>query len=175
MKILIKDCLILTDNRDQVDRGDIAIEGDRLIAVGADGEAPVGWQPDLVIDGRDRLCLPGLINCHTHVGMTLLRGFADDLPLMEWLALNWPVEHRMTGEDVYWSTLLAIIEMVKSGTTTFNDQYIFMGDVARAVDETGMRAVLAHGMSGVGQSAERRPRREPQPARHAGRVAPVAE
>jgi 5-methylthioadenosine/S-adenosylhomocysteine deaminase len=156
MKILIKDCLILTDNRDQVDRGDIAIEGDRLIAVGAEGEAPAGWQPDRVLDGSDHLCLPGLINCHTHVGMTLLRGYADDLPLMEWLETKiWPVEDRLTGEDVYWSTLLAIIEMVKSGTTTFNDQYMFMEDVARAVDETGIRAVLARGLSGVGQSAER--------------------
>jgi 5-methylthioadenosine/S-adenosylhomocysteine deaminase len=88
--------------------------------------------------------------------MTLLRGYADDLPLMEWLEKKiWPVEDKFTGEDVYWATLLAIIEMVKSGTTTFNDQYIFMEEVARAVAETGIRAVLARGMKGVGPSVER--------------------
>lgn len=156
MNILIKDCYILTDNRDQVDRGDIAIDGDRLLQVGAAGQVPAGWKPERVIEGSDRLCLPGMINCHTHAAMTLLRGYADDLPLMEWLEKKiWPVEDRMTGEDVYWATLLAIIEMVKSGTTTFNDQYIFMEEVARAVAETGIRAVLARGMRGVGPSVER--------------------
>ena len=109
-----------------------------------------------MIEGSDRLCLPGMINCHTHAAMTLLRGYADDLPLMEWLETKiWPVEDKFTGEDVYWATLLAIIEMVKSGTTTFNDQYIFMEEVARAVAETGIRAVLARGMKGVGPSVER--------------------
>ena len=156
MNILVKDCLILSDDRDLVDRGDIAIEGDHLIAVGTAGETPMGWQPEQIIDGSDHLCMPGLINCHTHVGMTLLRGYADDLSLMEWLETKiWPVEDRMTGEDVYWASLLAIIEMIKSGTTTFNDQYFYMEDVARAVAETGIRAVLARGLAGIGQSAER--------------------
>ena len=156
MNILVKDCFILSDDRDLVDRGDIAIEGDHLIAVGTAGETPMGWQPEQIIDGSDHLCMPGLINCHTHVGMTLLRGYADDLSLMEWLETKiWPVEDRMTGEDVYWASLLAIIEMIKSGTTTFNDQYFYMEDVARAVAETGIRAVLARGLAGIGQSAER--------------------
>jgi 5-methylthioadenosine/S-adenosylhomocysteine deaminase len=156
MNILIKDCYMLPDNQDQVDRGDIAIDGDRLLQVGAAGQAPAGWQPDRVIDGSNHLCLPGLINCHTHAAMTLLRGYADDLPLMEWLEKKiWPVEDKFTGEDVYWATLLAIIEMVKSGTTTFSDQYIFMEEVVRAVSQTGVRAVLARGMRGVGHFVER--------------------
>ncbi len=155
MNILIKDCYILTDNRDQVDQGDIAIDGDRLLQVGAAGQVPAGWKPERVLEGSDHLCLPGLINCHTHAAMTLLRGYADDLPLMEWLEKKiWPVEDKFTGEDVYWATLLAIIEMVKSGTTTFSDQYIFMEEVARAVSQTGVRAVLARGMRGVGPSVE---------------------
>jgi 5-methylthioadenosine/S-adenosylhomocysteine deaminase len=156
MDILIKDCFILADSRDRVVRGDIAIAGDRLIMVAADGQAPAGWRPERTIDGSGCLCLPGLINCHTHAAMTLLRGYADDLPLLEWLATKiWPAEDRMTGEDVYWATLLAIIEMVKSGTTTFSDQYIFMEDVARAVAQTGIRAVLSRGLSGIGPSSER--------------------
>jgi 5-methylthioadenosine/S-adenosylhomocysteine deaminase len=156
VKILIKGCFMLAEGGDRIDRGDIAIEGSRLLQVGASGLTPVGWQPDRVLDGSDHLCLPGLINCHTHAAMAILRGYADDLPLMEWLETKiWPVEDRLTGEDVYWATLLAIIEMVKSGTTTFNDQYFFMEDVARAVAETGVRAVLARGLSGIGPSAER--------------------
>jgi 5-methylthioadenosine/S-adenosylhomocysteine deaminase len=153
--MLIKNCFMLADSRNQVDQGDIAIDGSHLLQVGAAGQLPAGWQPDRVIDGRDRLCLPGLINCHTHAAMTLLRGFADDLPLMEWLETKiWPAEARLTGEDVYWATLLAIIEMIRSGTTTFSDMYFFMEDVARAIAQTGVRAVLARGMIGAGPSAE---------------------
>ena len=94
MKTLVKDCFIFVDSQTEpVVQGDIAIEGDRLLQVGADGQLPDGWQPEKVIDGRDRFCLPGLINCHTHAAMTLLRSFADDLPLMEWLSKKiWPVE-----------------------------------------------------------------------------------
>lgn len=156
MKILIKDCFLLTDREEQpVAQGDIAVEGNQLVQVGAVGQLAAGWQPELVIDGRDRFCLPGLVNCHTHAAMTLLRSFADDLPLMEWLEQKiWPVEERLTGEDVYWATLLAIIEMIKSGTTTFNDMYFFMNEVARAVAQTGVRAVLARGLVGNGPSAE---------------------
>jgi 5-methylthioadenosine/S-adenosylhomocysteine deaminase len=156
VNILIKGCLMLADSQDGIERGDIAIEGGRLLKVGASGQVPDGWQPERVIDGGDHLCLPGLINCHTHAAMTLFRSYADDLPLMEWLQTKiWPAEDRMTGDDAYWATLLAIIEMIKSGTTTFNDQYMFMEEVARAVTETGIRAVLSRGLSGVGASAER--------------------
>jgi 5-methylthioadenosine/S-adenosylhomocysteine deaminase len=155
LSILIKNCFMLADSHDQIGQGDIAIEGNQLLLIGNSGHIPAGWQPDRVIDGRDRLCLPGLINCHTHAAMTLLRGFADDLPLMEWLETKiWPAENRLTGEDVYWATLLAIIEMIRSGTTTFSDMYFFMDDVARAVAQTGVRAVLARGMIGAGPSAE---------------------
>ena len=89
------------------------------------------------------LIMPGLINTHTHAAMACFRGLADDLPLMEWLQNHiFPVEARLTGEMVYQSTLLSICEMIKSGTTSFNDMYLFAGDVARAVDESGMRAWL---------------------------------
>jgi len=68
-----------------------------------------------------------LINAHTHAAMTLFRGYADDLPLQEWLETKiFPIEARLTAEDVYWGTLLACIEMIRSGTTTFADMYFFM-------------------------------------------------
>ncbi len=165
-KILIKECLILPmthqpgerrkDPGELVLNGDIAIEGDRLLKVGPEGELPPGWEPDKIINGQDLLCLPGLVNCHTHAAMTLLRSYADDLPLMYWLEKKiWPVEARLTGEDVYWGTLLALIEMIKSGTTTFNDMYFFMDEVAQAVDKVGIRACLARGLIGIGGQAER--------------------
>lgn len=156
MNILIRNCFILAGNQDQqVVQGDVAIEGSRLLQVGAAGALPADWRPEREIDGSDRLCLPGLVNCHTHAAMTLLRSFADDLPLMEWLSTRiWPAEERLTGEDVYWATLLAIVEMVRSGTTTFNDMYFFMEDAARAVEQAGIRAVLARGLIGSGPAAE---------------------
>lgn len=156
MNILIKNCFILTGQQDQpVVQGEVAVEGSRLLQVGAAGRLPADWRPERVIDGSDHLCMPGLVNCHTHAAMTLLRSFADDLPLMEWLSTKiWPAEERLTGEDVYWATLLSIVEMVRSGTTTFNDMYFFMDDAARAVEKAGARAVLARGLIGNGPGAE---------------------
>jgi len=156
VNILIKDCYIFgKDTESPIISGDVAIEGNRLIKVGKEGALSCGWHPDRVIDGRNYLCLPGLINCHTHAAMTLLRSYADDLPLMHWLEKKiWPVEDRLTGEDVYWGSLLAMVEMIKSGTTTFNDMYFFMDEVAQAVEKIGMRACLARGLVGVGGSAE---------------------
>lgn len=94
--------------------------------------------------------MPGLINAHTHSAMTLFRGFADDIALLPWLQQKiWPAESRLTGEDVFWGALLAILEMLKSGTTCFADMYIFMEEVARAVEVAGIRASLARGMMGT--------------------------
>ncbi|AFV11244.1 5-methylthioadenosine/S-adenosylhomocysteine deaminase MtaD [Thermacetogenium phaeum DSM 12270] len=156
MKILIKDCYLCDLLRDSgVTTGDVAVEGNRLLKVGGEGELPLGWKPERVIDGKDHLCLPGLINCHTHAAMTLLRSYADDLPLMHWLEKKiWPMEARLTGDDVYWGTLLAIVEMIESGTTTFSDMYFFTDRVAEAVEVSGVRACLSRGLIGIGDSAE---------------------
>ena len=85
--------------------------------------------------------MPGLVNVHTHAAMACFRGLADDLPLMQWLQeYIFPVEAKLTPEIVYHSTLLSLCEMIKSGTTSFCDMYLFAADVARAADESGMRA-----------------------------------
>jgi 5-methylthioadenosine/S-adenosylhomocysteine deaminase len=98
------------------------------------------------IEGNGALALPGFVNTHTHAAMTLLRGYADDMQLEPWLQTRiWPLEAHLTGEDVYWGTKLACLEMIRSGTTAFNDMYFFMKDAARAVEETGMKGVLAYG------------------------------
>jgi len=164
-KILIQDCLILPathrlgkkeKTQDLLIKGDIAIDGGRLLKVGPEGTIPSDWNPGKIINGKNFLCLPGLINCHTHAAMTLLRSYADDLPLMYWLEKKiWPIEARLTGEDVYWGTLLALIEMIKSGTTTFNDMYFYMDETAQAVEKIGMRACLARGLVGIGNQAEK--------------------
>lgn len=136
----------------QVRRAAIAISGTTIEHV---GEVPANWQADKVIDCTDKLILPGLVNTHTHAAMTLFRSYADDMALMDWLQKKiWPAEDRLTGEDVYWGSMLAITEMLRSGTTTFADMYFFMPDVARAVAETGIRAVLCRGMAGVTPSAQ---------------------
>lgn len=99
---------------------------------------------DVVIEARGMALVPGFVNAHTHAGMTLFRGYADDLPLMEWLQEHiWPVEKRMSGEDIYWGTRLACVEMIRTGTTSFWDMYWHADAAARAVEDAGVRAVTA--------------------------------
>lgn len=151
MKTLLKNITILpmTNPKEIIEKGYVLINDSLIQAVGA-GEPPAG-DYEKVIEGTNYLVMPGLINTHTHAGMTLLRSYADDLPLMEWLETKiWPMEDRLTGDDMYWGTMLAITEMIKSGTTTFTDMYFYMDRVAQAVQESGIRAVLSRGMVGVG-------------------------
>jgi 5-methylthioadenosine/S-adenosylhomocysteine deaminase len=99
---------------------------------------------DEVIDGAGLAIVPGFVNGHTHAAMTLFRGYADDLPLMEWLTEHiWPVEKRMSDEDIYWGTRLACVEMIRTGTTSFWDMYWHAEATARAVEDAGVRAVTA--------------------------------
>lgn len=154
--ILIRGVTVLTmESHDSViSDGIIAIAGDRIAAVGLHDAIPAGFVAGREIDGAGMVALPGLVNCHTHAAMTLLRSYADDLPLMKWLNEKiWPLEAKMQSEDFYWGTMLCCLEMIKSGTTTFADMYFEMNQVARAVEESGMRACLSRGMVGVGPGA----------------------
>jgi 5-methylthioadenosine/S-adenosylhomocysteine deaminase len=113
-------------------------------------------EADLVIDGDGAVALPGLVNTHTHAAMTLLRGYADDMVLQDWLSQKiWPLEAHLTGDDVYWGTKLACLEMIRTGTTGFNDMYFFMDRAAQAAAEAGIRAVLSYGFIDL-FSAEKR-------------------
>ena len=137
--ILIKDVFV------NGERQDILIEGNKIKKIGEVKKEEL--EDAEIIDGKNKIAIPGLINTHTHIPMTLFRGVADDLPLMEWLNnYIWPMEAKLNEEIVYWGTLLGCIEMIRSGTTTFNDMYFFLEGIAKAVDESGMRAVLAYGM-----------------------------
>ncbi len=120
----------------------IIVDGTHIQSVGKEKD-----RSDIVIDGRKKLVIPGFVNTHTHSAMTLLRGSGDDLPLKEWLETKvWPVEKRLTGEAAYYGSLLGAMEMVKSGTTCFVDMYFYCRDIARAVEDIGMRGFLGSGI-----------------------------
>lgn len=128
-----------------IPKADVIIEGRRFAAL-LTGEKPQG-PFDLVVEGEGRLLLPGFVNAHTHLAMTLFRGLAQDRPLRQWLTEEvWPREKRLTAEVVHWFALLGLAEMIRSGTTAFADMYFFMEEVAEAVEQAGVRALLAYGV-----------------------------
>jgi 5-methylthioadenosine/S-adenosylhomocysteine deaminase len=117
-----------------------AVDG-AIEAIGAEVAAQPG---DEAIDAGGMLLAPPMVNGHTHAAMTLFRGFGDDLPLMEWLQTKiWPAEAKLDGEDVYWGTRLAAVEMIRSGTGRFFDMYWHSPEVARAATDAGLRAVVS--------------------------------
>lgn len=121
--------------------GIIGIKGDSIVHVG--GDTGRKFQAKTIIDAKEGLVLPGLINGHTHAAMTLFRGLADDLPLMDWLNnYIFPVESKINAEFVYTGSLLACAEMILSGTTTFCDMYLFEDEVAKAAKSAGMRCIV---------------------------------
>ena len=145
-KLLIKNIELLHTTNGQMHC--IAVENDKITYVGA--ELPADMEGAEIIDGKGKLATAGMVNTHGHVSMTLLRSYADDMALMDWLENQiWPIEAKMNANDIYWGAMLGIAEMLKSGTTCFADMYAFMEDVARACAETGIRANLCRGLIGV--------------------------
>jgi 5-methylthioadenosine/S-adenosylhomocysteine deaminase len=134
MKILIKDVLLDGHTTDIfIDNGvieEITTQCDRTA--------------DKVINGRNKAALPSFINGHTHAAMTLFRGYADDMPLKNWLEEKiWPLESRLSEEDVYWGAKLACLEMIKNGITVFNDMYWHWKATARATCDMGLRGFIS--------------------------------
>ncbi|MDD1705035.1 MAG: amidohydrolase family protein [Methanoregula sp.] len=141
-----KQSLLITDTVIDGKSTEIFINETGTIAAIGDLRAGYKAEADYIIDADGALALPGLVNTHTHAAMSLFRGYADDMILQDWLGQKiWPLEAHLTGEDVYWGTKLACLEMIRTGTVAFNDMYFFMEDAARAVDESGIRAVLSYG------------------------------
>lgn len=113
------------------------------------------------LDGRGLIALPPLMNAHTHCAMALLRGFADDMRLMEWLETKiWPLEARMTEQDVYIGARLGCLEMIRSGCTFFNDMYWHWNGTARAVKEMGLRAAISAVFIDLGDDAKTKEQRK---------------
>ena len=135
--------LAMDEQMNQYNPGAIAVSNDSIVAVGPEAEIKKEYAGKEMVDCRGSLLMPGLINAHTHVPMTLLRGLADDLRLDVWLSgYMWPVEREFVSpEFVRLGTQIACAELIRSGVTTFNDMYFFEESVAKATAEAGMRAV----------------------------------
>lgn len=153
MKTLIKNVYtLLPDGTTPLTN--ILIDKDRIVGV---GEVPEDFRPGKVIDGTDHFAIPGFVNAHTHTSMTLLRSYRDDMALMDWLHSIWPIEDKMQSEDIYWGAMLAMAEMIRTGTTTFADMYgPYMERVAEATMDAGLRGVLSRGIIGTAPDGEAR-------------------
>jgi 5-methylthioadenosine/S-adenosylhomocysteine deaminase len=142
MKLLIRQATLVTVNAadDVLEQADLAIADDTIVGVGS---APPGFVPERVLDGRDRIVLPGLINTHTHLSMTLMRNYADDLAFWPWLLERIkPLEDHLVAEDVRIGARLGLAELIRGGTTCFHDMYFHLGEVADEVARAGLRARL---------------------------------
>lgn len=139
---------------------DLLIEDGRIARIGT---VPEDTQAEEIIDGSHKVALPGFYNAHSHVPMTFERGWAEDLPFPRWLNERiWVAESALTPEDVYWGAALAACEMIRSGTVAFNDHYFYMDQVARVVEQSGMKAQLAWCVFGIGDDKEIGPGTEKQ-------------
>ena len=119
---------------------DILVDGSRIVMVSAQ---PLDVPEAEKKDCSGKAVIPGFVNSHTHAAMVLLRGIHEDLPLYEWLNKIWKIEAKIDGEFIYWGTKAACLEMIKSGTTTFNDQYWFVPHARKAAVEMGVRPVVS--------------------------------
>ena len=140
--------LPMAENRPPISPARVEVKGGKIINITQSSEkipCPDGAE---IIDAREGIIMPGLINAHTHTAMTIFRGLADDLPLKQWLFEKiFPAEAaHLNPETVYWGTLLGCLEMIASGTTTMIDGYFFQDDTARAVHQSGLRALIAQGV-----------------------------
>ena len=153
-RILIKNADVITLNEagDVLTGVDIAIANGRIRAV---GQAPADFVADDVLDASDCVVMPGFFNAHTHSPMTLIRGWADDLPLDRWFNERiWVSESALVEEDIYWGAALAVAEMIRGGTVGFADHYFWMDRVAEVVEQAGLRATLAWCVFGLGADQE---------------------
>jgi 5-methylthioadenosine/S-adenosylhomocysteine deaminase len=138
LSILVKNGLVVTQNwKREIVRGDVLIEGDKISAVGH-----AKARPDEVIDATGCIVMPGLINCHTHVAMSLMRSVADDVKLEKFLERTFAIDAKRTPEDVEIGATLGCIEMARSGTTTFLDIYYDEDRIAKSVEKVGLRGYL---------------------------------
>lgn len=146
MNILIKDIDIIPVNgtEDIIKCTNLYIEDNKISHIGKLRE---NIKVEKIIDGNNKILMPGLINSHTHLGMSLLRNYADDMNLNDWLTKAiWPLEDKLNEEDIYWGSMLSMAEMIKSGTTSFCDMYFFMNEVGKAMEQSKMRGVLTRGL-----------------------------
>jgi len=154
LNTLIKNAIVLLpDGTTPV--ANIAVIDDRIAAV---GDVPENFQADKVIDGTQHFAIPGFVNAHTHASMTLLRSYADDMKLMDWLEqMIWPIEAKLRSDDIYWGAMLAAVEMIRRGTAGCAGIVgPDMERVAEVVEVSGLRGVLSRGLIGVAPDSDKK-------------------
>lgn len=145
MQTIIEHVRLVGGAPDGQDRADsvLVIEDDTIVYAGAMAFAPSYHAQAHIIDGQGRIAMPGFVNAHAHSPMVLFRSAADDLPLHTWLNERiWPLESHLNEERVYWGSLLAMAEMIRTGTVAFNDMYFFSEQIFQATEESGLKALL---------------------------------
>ena len=153
MNIRIYHARILTmEEESSIFEGELHVKDNKIVYVGPEVlEQAEIW--DREIDAKGNLIMPGFKNAHTHSGMTFLRSFADDLPLLEWLEKQvFPMEEKITEEDIYHLSKLAIMEYLTSGITANFDMYLTPDTIAKASRECGYRTVMVGGLNNFSQS-----------------------
>ncbi len=157
--ILFKNCRFVFDPKEGLRKNcDIVVEENKIKKILNDVKERTRVKEsdfDEVIDCKNKLVMPGLVNMHTHAAMVLMRGYNDDADLHTWLNSVWEVEAKLKKEDVYFGSLFACMEMIKTGTVFFTDMYFFMDSVKKACEETGIRAALGYGMLDFGDEDKR--------------------
>jgi 5-methylthioadenosine/S-adenosylhomocysteine deaminase len=149
--LIIRGGLVITMNGPNIENGVVVVEDGKITSVGRD----TAEKADSILDAKGAAVMPGLINAHTHLPMTLFRGLAGGLAYKEWITKIQGMEMKLKPADVRAGTSLGILEMIKSGTTAFADMYIYMDEVAQAVEKAGIRAALGYGMiEGIGEDSE---------------------
>lgn len=155
IKVIKNGTVITMDEKrkNQYEKLDIVIDGDTIKEVVANYQGP----SDEIIDAEDKIVMPGLINSHTHLGMSIFRATNDNLNLDDWLTKKiWPIENNLTVEDVYYSTLLSCIEMIKTGTTMSNDMYFNCDGSIKAIKETKVRSLFSNCLMDNDSNGEKR-------------------
>ena len=135
---------------------DILITGNRISRIEPAGSC-AAWELAgnvEIMDCTGKVAIPGFVNMHTHSAMSLMRGIGEDMLFHDWLAKIWAIEEHIDDEYVYWATKVACLEMIRTGTTTFNDQYWFFKDSMRAAREMGIRIATGYDVRDKGDPAE---------------------
>ncbi len=157
MSVLIKNGYLITaDSNDTCIEGCVHVEKEVITYAGNQQDAPE-FNADRIIDAKGGIIAPGFIDTHTHIPMNLFRGFADDLPLMKWLTEKiWPAEAKLTADAIYWGSMLGIAELISSGVTCFSDMYGDTDIIAKAANDSGIRALIATAVIDTDGTGEKR-------------------
>ena len=159
MKKAFKNAIVITCDSDFTvyEKGMVLVEGGTISYIGPyDDEKFAAFDAKEIIDAGGNILMPGLINAHTHLPMTLFSGYGSGLPLKQWLEEKiWPAEAKLTPDDIYIGSKMGIAQMLLAGTTAFLDMYYFIDDMARAIEEMGIRAVLSRAVLDPGGFDER--------------------